>query len=164
LLLFGAPRAVIADVFVEREGSLVDDAFLVQFEYGDMRAIMRSTMLAAAPGPRFIVHGTKGSFVKIGSDVQEQALRQWKNPVGPNWGENPESEWGTFYLPDSEATLAQKVKTEAGDYRRFYSNVRDALVEGAALAVPARESLITMRAIELAMRSSGERRTLDWVE
>jgi predicted dehydrogenase len=164
LLLFGKPKAVTADVFAEREGSLVDDAFLVQFEYGDMRAIMRSTMLAAAPGPRFIVHGTKGSFVKYGSDVQEQALRQWKNPAGPNWGENPESEWGTLYLPNSEITLAQKVKTESGDYRCFYSNVRDALLKGAPLAVPARESLLTMRAIELALRSCQERRTVDWVE
>ncbi len=164
LLLFGTPRAVNADVFAEREGSLVDDAFLVRFEYGDMRAIMRSTMLAAAPGPRFIIHGTRGSFVKYGSDVQEQALRQWKNPSALDWGENPESEWGTLYLPNSETTLAQKVKTEAGDYRCFYENVRDALLRGAPLAVPARESLLTMRAIELALRSSRERRSVDWVD
>ena len=164
LLLFGTPRAVTADVFAEREGSLVDDAFLVQFEYGDLRAIMRSTMLAAAPGPRFTIHGTKGSFIKYGSDAQEQALRQWKSPEGENWGENPGSEWGTLYLPNSETTLVEKVKTEPGDYRCFYSNLRDALFEGAPLAVPARESLIVMRAIELALRSSGERRTVDWVE
>jgi predicted dehydrogenase len=140
----------------------VDDAFQVQFEYGGMRAIMRSTMLAAAPGPRFIIHGTKGSFVKYGSDVQEQALRQWKSPSGPDWGENPESEWGTVYLPNSETTLAQRVKTEAGDYRCFYSNVRDVLMRGASIAVPACESLLTIRAIELALRSSRERRTVDW--
>jgi predicted dehydrogenase len=160
-ILFGAPTAICADVFSEREDAVVDDAFFVRLEYPGMHALLRSSMLACAPGPRFAVHGTDGSFVKYGVDAQEHALRQGILPAGRQWGENPESEWGTLYSP-SGAT--QRVKTEAGDYRCFYSNVRDAIVEGTPLAVPAHEALRTMRALELAMQSSRERRTVDWVE
>lgn len=137
----------------------MDDAFFVRLEYPGMHVVLRSSMLACAPGPRFAVHGTNGSFVKYGSDAQEHALRQGSIPAGPRWGENPESEWGTLHFPNGST---QKVKTEPGDYRCFYSNVRDAIVEGAPLALPAREALRTMRAIELSLQSSRERRTIPW--
>lgn len=157
--LFGTPQAICADVFSEREGAVVDDAFFLRLEYPGMHAVLRSSMLACAPAPRFAVHGTNGSFVKYGVDAQEHALRQGILPIGPNWGENPESEWGTLYSP-SGAT--QRVKTEPGDYRCFYSNLRDAITEPAPLAVTAREALRTIRALELAMQSSRERRTVSW--
>jgi predicted dehydrogenase len=80
-------------------------------------------------------------------------------PTGQQWGENPESEWGTLHSPNG---AMQKVKTEPGDYRRFYSNVRDAIVGGTPLAVTAREALRTIRALELAVQSSRERRTVSW--
>ena len=161
-VLFGTPKAITADVFVEREGAVVDDAYMVRLEYHGMHAVLRSSMLACAPGPRFLVHGTKGSFVKYGMDAQEHALRQGKTPSGPQWGENPESEWGILHQPNAETTVTQKVKTEAGDYRCFYANVRDAILEGAPLAVPVREALRTVRALELAVQSSRERRTVPW--
>jgi predicted dehydrogenase len=162
LFLFGAPQAITADVFAEREGAVADDAFFVRLEYPGMHVVLRSTMLACAPGPRFLVHGTSGSFVKYGVDTQEHALRQGKIPSGPTWGENPESEWGTLYAPGSETIVERKVKTEPGDYRCFYENVRDAITNGAPLAVTPREGLRTIRAIELAMQSSRERRTVEW--
>ena len=157
--LFGAPQAICADVFSEREGAVVDDAFFLRLEYPGMHAVLRSSMLACAPGPRFAVHGTGGSFVKYGVDAQEHALRQGNLPTAREWGENPESEWGTRYSPNG---TMQKVKTEPGDYRCFYSNVRDAITEAAPLAVTAREALRTIRALELALRSSRERRTVLW--
>jgi predicted dehydrogenase len=160
-VLFGAPQAICADVFSERDGAVVDDAFFLRLEYSGMHAVLRSSMFACAPGPRIAVHGTEGSFVKYGVDAQEHALRDGLLPTGREWGENPESEWGTLYSPNGSA---QKVKTEPGDYRRFYSNVRDAIVEGAPLAVTAREAQRTTRALELAMQSSHERRTVSWEE
>ena len=158
-VLFGAPNAITGEVFAEWRGAVADDAFDVRLEYPEMRATLRSTMLACAPGPRFVLRGTNGSFVKYGSDAQEHALRQGIIPSGAEWGENPESEWGTLTFANGET---QKVKTEPGDYRCFYANVRDAIAGGAPLAVPAREALRTMRGLELAVQSSRERRTIPW--
>jgi len=57
-----------------------------------------------------------------------------------------------------------KVKTERGDYRGFYANVRDAIEKKVPLEVSPGQALRTMRALMLAHRSGRERRTLEWSE
>ena len=162
MVLFGTPLAIDADVFSEREGSQVDDAFDVRFEYERIRAVLRASVMTVAPGPRFVIHGTTGSFVKYGLDPQEALLRRGDAPAGPNWGEEPESDWGTLTRPNGDSIITEKIRTHAGDYRRFYENVRDAIAEGKPLAIPPREALRTVRAIELVKQSSRERRTIPW--
>ena len=159
---FGKPLAVSGDVFTERKGGEVDDAFDVRLEYSGMRAHVRSSMIACAPGPRFALHGTRGSFVKYGMDPQEDLLKQGIGPVGTDWGEDAEANWGTLTFPDGDARRFEKVKTERGDYRGFYENVRDAILGKAPLAVPAKDALHAIRAVELARTSSEERRVLPW--
>ncbi len=75
LVLFGEPRAITASAFCQRETSQVDDAFDVCLEYSGLRAMGRARIIAFAPGPHFLIHGTKGSFVKYGMDPQEARLR-----------------------------------------------------------------------------------------
>src|SRR5215472_4829290 len=77
LVLFGLPEAVTADIRIERQGALADDAFDIMFHYPrGMRAVLRSSILAAVPRPRFVLHGTQGSFAKQTFDPQEDNLRQ----------------------------------------------------------------------------------------
>src|SRR5437870_7581867 len=72
LVLFGLPEAVTADIRIEREQALADDAFDIMFHYPrSMRAVLRSSILAVAPRPRFVLHGTQGSLVKQMFDPQE---------------------------------------------------------------------------------------------
>ncbi|MGE5801466.1 MAG: Gfo/Idh/MocA family oxidoreductase, partial [Gemmatimonadota bacterium] len=63
LLLFGIPDAIGADIRVEREAAVVDDAFDVTLHYANVRALLRSSMLARPVGPTWIVHGTNGTFI-----------------------------------------------------------------------------------------------------
>ncbi len=161
MMLFGTPGAITGQVFRQREGSQVDDAFDVCLEYPGVRAWLRARIIAYAAGPHFVVHGTKGSFVKYGMDPQEDALKSGALPGSPGWGEDAESLWGTLALPGQQA---RKIKTEAGDYPGFYANLRDAIVNGTPPAVTLEQAWRTMRALELAQQSSRERRTLDWNE
>ncbi|HEX7962509.1 MAG TPA: Gfo/Idh/MocA family oxidoreductase, partial [Terriglobales bacterium] len=93
LVLFGPPLAVTADVRSEREGAAADDAFDITLHYPNMRALLRSTMLACEPGARFVLHGTKGSFVKHGLDPQEEALARGETPHDSSWGLEREESW-----------------------------------------------------------------------
>jgi predicted dehydrogenase len=165
LVLFGQPRAVTASAFCQRESSRVDDAFDVCLEYPTLRAIGRARIIAYAPGPHFLIHGTKGSFVKYGMDPQEARLRSENPPQGfdwgADWGEDPEELWGTLSIVGQPSV---KVKTERGDYRGFYANVRDAIEKNAPLEVTPQQAQRTMRAIMLAHKSSRERRTVLWEE
>ena len=165
LVLFGTPEAVTARLLNQRGGE-IDDGFDVALEYPKFRALARSRMIAYAPGPHFLIHGSRGSFVKYGMDPQEEVLRSGKvahgTDWGPHWGEDPEENWGTVSLANGSGP--RKVKTETGDYRRFYANVRDAILDGAPLDVQPQQALNTTRAIELAIRSHREKRTLSWDE
>lgn len=165
LVLFGEPRAITASAFMEREDSQVDDAFDVCLEYPRLRAMARARIIAYDPGPHFLIHGTKGSFVKYGVDPQEERLRSGDFPAGKNWG----ADWGVEdeQWSGSLSLVGQprvKVKSEPGDYRGFYANVRDAMEKKAALEITPEQALRTMKAVMLAHKSSSERRTVAWDE
>jgi predicted dehydrogenase len=173
LALFGAPVGITASVRKDRDKTDIEDAFDITLEYpgysGEhgLRAHCRSSMLAADAAPRFLLHGTKGSFKKYGLDPQEPAL------VGgakvPRMGEGewlaePESQWGTLtvapVLADPGNLVRTKVKTELGDYRGYYANVRDAINGLATLAVTPEDGYRTVKLLEMARESWAEGRTL----
>jgi len=165
LVLFGEPRTITASAFCQRETSRVDDSFDVCMEYTGLRAMGRARIIAFAPGPHFLIHGTKGSFVKCGMDPQEARLRGENVPDGTDWGadwgEEAESLWGTLSVVGEPSV---KVKTERGDYRGFYADVRDAIEKKVPLDVTPEQALRTMRAVMLAHKSSREKRTVEWGE
>lgn len=153
--LFGNPETVWADVRIDRENGATDDAFDIMLRFSGVTALLRSTLTAAARGPRFVVHGTKGSFVKWGLDPQEDALRAGAKFSDPGFGEEPESEWGELHIPGQPV---RKIKTAAGDYRGIYANVRDAILGKAHLEVTPEQVWRTTRLIELARKSCAEGR------
>lgn len=162
LTLFGPPEAVCADVRIERDGAVVDDAFDVTLLYPRLRVQLRGTMLASKLGPHFVIHGTKGSYVKYGLDPQENALKQGEIPGGPAWGKEPQEAWGTLSHVDGDKITERPIPTEPGDYRGYYENVRDAILGKTALAVTPQAALSVMRVLELAQQSSRERRVIQY--
>lgn len=157
--LFGDPTSIWADVRIDRENAVVDDAFDVMLKFGGITARLRATNLAAMPGPRFVVHGTRGSFVKWGLDPQEDALRAGAKFSDPGFGEEPESKWGALYVPGRKP---ERIRTAPGDYRGIYANVRDAILGKATLEVTPQQAWRTTRLIELARQSSAEGRRLSF--
>ncbi len=162
LVLFGPPDHIAADVRLEREGSVVDDAFDLTFFYPQMRALLRAGMLVNAPTLRFMLQGTGGSYIKSGLDPQEEALRRGEIPEGKNWGAEPPSQWGTLYLATGERVGVEPLATTPGDYRQYYENIRDALEGKAPLAVTAQQALDVMHAIELAQAASRSGCRMPW--
>ena len=162
LALFGAPEAVSADIRVERDGAVVDDAFDLTLRYTRLRVQLRGTMLASKASAHFVIHGTKGSYVKYGLDPQENALKRGELPEGPDWGKEPEEAWGTLSLADGDRVTERAVPTEPGDYREYYANVRDAILGKAALAVTPQGAVSVMQVLELARQSSDERRAIPY--
>jgi scyllo-inositol 2-dehydrogenase (NADP+) len=160
LTLFGAPSSIFASVRMERENAVVDDAWDIFLEYDlpqPRTALLRSTLTACTPGPRFVIHGTKGSFTKWGLDPQEDQIKAGMGFDAPEYGEDPESDWGELRIC-GETT--RRVPTLKGDYRGYYANVRDALLGRAELAVKPEQAWRTTRLIELARESSAHGRRL----
>jgi predicted dehydrogenase len=161
LVLFGLPEAITADVRMERDNAVTDDAFDILLHYPhSLRAVLRSTMLAASPRPRFVIHGTRGGFFKQSFDPQENNLRRGEIPKDAPWGAEPEADWGVLTLYDGENPTQRRIPSGIGDYRDYYANVRDAMLGKAKLAVTPEWALDVMRILELARESSEKRCTI----
>lgn len=159
-VLFGLPRAVTADIRTQREFAKADDSFELILDYDALKVTLKAGMLVRERGPRFILHGTEGSFVKYGIDPQEEALKRGLTPGGPNWGEEPERLWGKLNTQLGGLHVEGRVETIAGRYQDFYQNVVDALAGRAELAVRPEEARDTVRIIEAALRSHKQKCTV----
>ncbi|MDQ1407199.1 MAG: scyllo-inositol 2-dehydrogenase [Acidobacteriaceae bacterium] len=163
LVFFGLPEAVTADIRMERTVAVVDDSFDVMLHYpGGMRAVLRSTMLAVAPRPRFVLHGTRGAFIKQTFDPQEINLRRGYVPETGPWGGEPEEDWGVLNTVENGVVTKRSVPSATSDYRDYYANVRDAILGRATLAVTPAHALDVMRVLEMAQESSRTRCTIAW--
>jgi len=162
IVLFGRPSAISADIRVERDGAVVDDAFDVTLHYPKMRALLRASMIAIAPDLRFLLRGEKAAFVKHGIDPQEQALKHGETPRDDTWGREAREKWGTLYGSQDGAVTAETIQTLPGDYRLFYANVRDTILRTASIDVTHEQMLDVMHALELARESNQKQCTLDW--
>jgi len=173
LSVFGAPEAITASVRSDRDQTEIEDAFDITLHYPGknskgLLAHCRTSYLACINAPRFLVHGTHGSFIKYGLDPQEPALVGGaKVPTmgAPHvWLEEKESAWGKLavapVLSDPTMLVEKVIKTEPGDYRGFYANVRDAILGKAPLTVTPEDGYRVIKLLELARESSDKRCTL----
>ena len=102
------------------------------------------------PEPRFVLHGTEGSFVKRGMDPQEAALNAGRMPDTPDWGVEDESIWGLLHTEKSEC----RYPSVPGNYGGFYDEVYRHLRLAELLSTDAAGVLPVIRLIEAAWESS----------
>jgi predicted dehydrogenase len=117
LLLFGPVDRVHAEVHPV-EGGLDDDFFLALRHTGGVHCLLWGSSVQGAPGPRFRVTGTTGTYVVGGVDGQEQQLVEGRSPAteGDKWGVEPPERWGKIHRGD----LAEPVPSERGRWDTFY--------------------------------------------
>ena len=152
--LFGPPRALFVDLAAQRDGATADDYFHALLRYDRLRVVLHATALAAAPGPRFVLHGTAGSWVKHGLDAQEDQLKAGMTPGASGWGIDPRP--GSLVA----AETTTEVRAIPGDYRQYYAAVRDAILGRGPNPVASEDALAVMKVLELGLRSHAERREL----
>lgn len=153
LFLFGKPKTVWADMRAEREGSEVVDYFHIVFSYEKHRVILHSGSLVRQAGPKFELHGDKGSFLKYGQDPQEAQLKQGMHPGDIGWGEDQPDQYGELATELSGLAVQGEIETLPGRYQAFYQGLAEAIREGAAVPVKPEDARDTIRMIEYAMES-----------
>lgn len=156
--LFGVPSSIRADLKKMRQGS-ANDYFDVQLCYEnnpELKVTCKATVISRIIGPRFIVHGMQGSFVKYGLDPQEDALKSGKLPVneGAQWGQENKEAWGQIDTEVNDVHVTGKIETIPGNYLLYYESVYDAIVNGKELAVKPEEAAMIIKLIELAQVSN----------
>ncbi|RFM25839.1 Gfo/Idh/MocA family oxidoreductase [Deminuibacter soli] len=154
LCLFGLPKALYADIRCQRPHARVDDFFELHLDYGFNKVILKGGMLVREPGPRYMIHGREGSFIKYGEDPQEALLKQGAMPVGDNWGQEPEEHFGLLHTAVNGEVIKKKYPSKKGHYGNYYVDLYNTIVNGAPLQVKPEQSYNNIRIIELAFESN----------
>ena len=161
--LFGLPRAITADLRQQRPGTQTTDYFHLLLDYDALQVILHSSCLVKQPGPRFQLHGNRGSFVKYGMDPQEAALLRGERPgpQNPAWGRETPEWYGELTTKFGELEISKaKIETLPGDYPGFYKQLQACLAGNGPIPVLASEAAKNIELIEKAILSSNERRTI----
>jgi len=148
LQLFGLPQRVGGMIASMRSGAEADDWFQIHLDYGALQVTLSASMLVAGGIPRFALHGTSGSWVKHGMDVQEEQLRGGMVPGEAGWGGDRRP--GCLF---DEMGNGTSLSAPDGDYRRYCAAFRDAVLGSAPNPVPPAEAVATMAVLETAVEA-----------
>lgn len=115
-LLFGPTARVYAEL--RADGELDSDVFVALHHVSGVESHLWGSWRQAAPGPRFRVSGTTGTYIIDGLDGQEAALKAGRSPatLGDRWGTEPEHTWGRLY----RGATGAPVRSERGRWDQFY--------------------------------------------
>jgi predicted dehydrogenase len=153
LVLFGRPQAITADIATLRTGAPACDYFHAILRYSDKRVILHSSKLAAANTLRFAAHGTRGSWIKHGADVQEAATVSGQTPGNGDWGNDPLE--GLLTIGETDPATVSWANCR-GDYRLFWLALAAAIRGQAPNPVPVSEALMVMEVLEAGLGSASK--------
>jgi scyllo-inositol 2-dehydrogenase (NADP+) len=148
IVLFGKPLHFSGKAFTQREYSTIDDAFDIQLDYGKLKVTLRSSLMVSEETPRYIVQGSKGSFVKYGIDVQEDHLKAGMLPNEKDFGIEPTSQSGILSIQKNTTAFTEKIKTEKGNWELLFQNIHDAIAHGKTLLVKPEEVVEQIKIME----------------
>lgn len=153
LCLFGAPKTLQANLRLQRPHARVNDYFDCRLDYGFLRVILKGGMLVREPGPRYMIHGTEGSFIKYGEDPQEPLLKTGVLPTAPHWGEESPEQWGLLHTEKDGQVIKERYPSLPGHYAGYYEDLAATLLQGAPLKVKPEQAYNVMRILEMAVES-----------
>lgn len=163
LQLFGKPLSVFADITILRPFSKVDDYFEVILYYERKRVIVKASNLVREGLPAYVLQGSKGSFIKSRTDVQENDLLAGKPPGSENWGIEPESEKGLLHAEKNGEIVRELLTPPQGNYMDYFDQLYQAIRFNEAVPVAAEEGLEVIKVIEAAIESNKEGRVVSYL-
>ena len=152
--LFGLPSFITADIRNQRPHAKTTDYFDLWLDYSSIKVILKSGMLVREPGPRYMIHGKRGSFLKSGEDPQEALLRKGILPTAPDWGQESEDIFGLLHTERQGEIIREKYPSLAGNYGGLYLDLYNTIRRGEPLKVKPEHGFNTIRLIELATESN----------
>jgi predicted dehydrogenase len=160
ILLSGMPLAVFADIRITRKVGIVDDYFHLILYYPGHRITLTSGMVFMTQLAGYKIYGTKGSFIKNRSDVQEADLIAGKQPGSDHWGVEAKEDYGTLYTDNDGLISHRVIPSKAGNYGIFYEKMANAILNNAEVPTSAQEGKNIIRILEAARNSAFNKRVV----
>ena len=158
LQLFGDPTEIFADIQIMRPVSKVDDYFEVLLYYPGLRVRLKSSYQVREALPGYVLHGSKGSFIKPKTDVQEAMLQAGKVPGQSDWGTEPETEKGLLHTEVNGKLIREYVPSMKGNYGEYYEGIYNAIRNNQPVPVLPEDGLKVVKLIEAAYESNAKKK------
>ena len=120
---FGMPDSVRYDVRSIAHPASGDDYFDIDFFYGNSKVTVSTSMCVLIDQPRFILHGTNGSF-SLPPVLHNSGRKKTVGRHVISTAPAPEERWGTLAYKDSEGnTVHEKWPVGCAHYERVYDSL-----------------------------------------
>jgi predicted dehydrogenase len=151
----------VASVYGEVSGGgELDERFFAVLEHRDgMTTHVSGDWAQGAPGPRFRVRGSAGSYVIGGMDGQEEALIAGRSPAteGDAWGTEPPERWGRLQRGET----SEPVPSERGRCDTYYPAFAAAVRGEAPVPVDPNDAVASLGVIDAIRASAAQRRAVE---
>ena len=161
LQLFGKPASVFADITNMRPASQVDDYFDVLLYYPAHRVRIKGSYQVREALPGYILHGSKGSFIKPKTDMQEAQLQAGMLPTDAGYGIEPDTEQGLLHTEQNGSVTRENLPSLTGNYTDYYEGIYQAIRHDKPLPVTAEEGRDVVMIVEAAIKSSNTKCVVD---
>jgi predicted dehydrogenase len=162
LYLFGPAASVYAEAELgdKDEDGVVDDRFFAAIRHeGGVVSHLTGNWVEGAPGPRFRVSGSAGSYVLDKTmEIQEHLLLAGRTPAtdGEHWGIEPGQDWGRIERGGATAVVA----TERGRWDTYYPAFAAAIRGQGPVPVDPWEVVATLEVMDAARASARTQRVV----
>jgi|TARA_B110000305_G_C19432663_1_gene637099 predicted dehydrogenase len=132
IALFGIPVKWTKTLGKHRPNTLVDDYAHVHLQYpDDLNVYITASLMVAEERPAFVLNGTKGSFAKMRSDIQESQLKLNMKPNDLYFGIEAENMKGKLTTISSEGIKTkEEITSKRSSYRHILEDVYQSIREG----------------------------------
>ncbi|WP_442589824.1 Gfo/Idh/MocA family oxidoreductase [Pedobacter sp. AW31-3R] len=148
--LFGKPLSFHKILGKNRLNTKVDDYFSIQLSYPDsVYVFVHSNMMVTDVQPAFVIHGTKGSFIKERADVQEDQLLKGIKPNEPGFGIEAKGMDGKLTLIDENGErTVEIIPSEPASYLPLFEGVYQSIVNDEAFPVQQDDIIAQLEILE----------------
>jgi len=148
--VWGKPQCFTKTTGIFRPASQVDDFMHIHLRYeSGLNVFVTASLLTAAPLPSFVAHGTKGSYIKARTDVQEDQLQAGVTPDNEKYGIEEDGKEGTLTLiNEGGKKLTEHITALKGNYNRLFAAVYDAIRHDAPYPITEEQVLVQMEILE----------------
>jgi predicted dehydrogenase len=147
LSLFGPVTSIYSELESRRGGPADDDVFIALRHASGTISHLHASAVTPSVGPRLRVQGTRAGLLVPSLDPQEAALRSGARP-------NAVADWGTPQSSEQPRLIAGDrsvpIPAEDGDWPRFYSLLKDALIDGGVPPVDPRDAIEALKVLDAA--------------
>lgn len=128
IALFGIPKNWYKVKKKNRPNTQIDDYASIHLEFeSGLQVFATASLLVANPQASFVLHGTKGSYVKNRCDIQEAQLKEGLSLLDESYGVESQNQEGILTLIENGVSREEKIASEKASYLNIFEDVYQTL-------------------------------------